>query len=220
MNESIYVFDADGTLTDTAPAHVRFCNDLNREFNFQLPEVNPETPEAVRRVLGTPMSSLLRKYGFPEERIEELDNLYKARFSTDPRYASKPFQGIPEMLRKIKAPGKRFVLLTSNHLKNVKRDLVQENLKLFDMAIDKEDLDRFHEGRKANALNYCIHDVFALSPQDFVFVGDTYSDFMAANEAGTKFTGVSYGWQIPQSETRFPVAANAKELEAILLNIL
>lgn len=218
FDKGVYLFDVDGTLTDTGPAHARFCNDLNNEFGFGLPLVDETDSVAVKRVLGTPMRTLLSKYGFPEERLSELDSIYARRFSEDAKYASKPFQGIPEMLRTLSETDRALVLLTSNIYKNVKRDLGEGLINLFDIKMDREFMQKRARGDKSLAiLQMMAGDLNGTPVHDVVCVGDVEKDFIAARNAGCRFVGVTYGWQIQADEKRFRVANSVGELQEILL---
>jgi phosphoglycolate phosphatase-like HAD superfamily hydrolase len=211
-----HVFDADGTLTDTAPAHIRFCNDLNEEFKFGLPKVNEEDIGSVRRVLANPMKNLLARYGFPEKDLDKLDAIYAERFSTNPRYASKPFPGVSEMLSAL-WHSRRLVLLTSNTGANVNRDLGSELMQYFEKVIDRDDITHSFGGSKQEAIRRLIA-YQAFRPGEMVCVGDMEKDFVAADANRCRFVGVSYGWGFTPDEKRFRVANSVGELQKILLD--
>jgi len=218
-HKGVYVFDVDGTLTDTGPAHICFCNDLNIEKNFGLPIIDINNPEAVRNILGTPMNQLLRNYGFPEINLEKLDEIYGERFSFNEKYKSNPFPGTKEMLERIQKEGRLMVLLTSNTSQNVKRDLGNELWNIFDRHIDKEELTKHHQNDKGQALNFLNYaECDQIPTRGFVCVGDTEKDYLAAKISGCRFIGVSYGWEITKDDKRFPVVNNPKELEEYLLS--
>ena len=220
-----YIFDVDGTLTDTGRAHAIFCNDMNQEGKYGLRPVNPDDPTVVSQILGTPMSQLLRNYGFPEEDIEHLDGIYSVRFKQDPKYASQPFQGIPELLKRIKELDRVLILLTSNTENNVKRDLGEDNFNLADMCIDRTWIDHHfpvpedEEGysQKGKAMEDILtHKFSEICHNAFTAIGDTTKDYEGAALVGCRFIGVSYGWEINPNDKRFPVAHTVQELKHLL----
>ena len=226
FQREIFIFDVDGTLTDTGKAHAIFCNDLNTAGNYGLPIVDPADPAAVKAILGTPMSTILRKYGFPEEETEYLDTIYSIRFKQNIRYASRPFEGVPELLAKLRELEMTIVLLTSNTENNVKRDMGEKNFRLADRCIDRDFLDNHFPkqpqdtkySQKGAAINHLIRREFdATIPNGcFTVIGDTTKDFEAAEHAQCRFIGVSYGWEIEPNDPRFPVANTVKELSNLL----
>ena len=210
-------FDVDGTLTDTAKSHILFCNDINREFNFGIKQVDPEDTENVRGVLANPMSTLLRNYGFPERKIKELDHLYAERFPKNPKYASSPFPGVEEMLRELKNRELYLLALSSNTLSNIQRDLGEANWNLFDAHIARESLQRFYQGSKGIALQILLAQQFGnIPPRGVLHTGDTENDYQATNVAQCRFMAAGYGWQLRTSDERFPVAANPGELTIMI----
>jgi len=215
--KGVYAFDCDGVLTDTAKSHITFCNDINIEFKFGLPEINPENRGAVKKVLANPMSSLLQAYGFPIEEIPRLDEIYVKRFAGDPRYQSKPFPGVEPMLGVLRRTGRFMMILSSNTRRNVSRDLGNRNMKHFDRVLTKEELEKYDGMDKGHALNRVIWTEFDAIPGNAViYVGDMQSDLRAAQTSGARFLPVNYGWGTWDKQS--PQAVNSvKELTEKLL---
>jgi len=229
-----YLFDVDGTLTDTAPSHISFCNDLNREFSYGLPIIDIEDKQEVRQILSTPMRNLLKKYGFPEHDLDKLVLLYKERFSKDQRYKSSTFLGIPEMLEKLKQKNITLGIVTSNTESNVKRDL-GDCFNFFNFCLDHEHIEKHAFGRKGTAISHAIwnNNPDSLPRCAYYYIGDTMSDLSASWTAECRFIGVTYGWELSSREVEVPslryadkkikmkiqVANSVEELENILMSL-
>ena len=85
MNYDYVIFDVDGTLTDTGKTHIRWCNDQNKSGKYGLDKIDETDPLAVRRVLGTPMATIIKNYGFPDGEIEGLVERYENWFGKNDR---------------------------------------------------------------------------------------------------------------------------------------
>lgn len=213
----VYYFDIDGTLTDSAKSHALFCNDLNEEEGFNLRPVNLEEVFEVKNLMGTPMERLLLNYGFPSSEIPRLTAIYKNRFPEDSRYISKPFVGVEEILTDLISPKISLVYLTSNTLKNIKRDLGEKIFSMFDYGYDKESLDRNFSSSKGSAIHADLwqsHDM--IDPRNAVVVGDTKGDYEASQLSGCDFIAVNYGWGEWSGRSDLKVAKNVSELRDFL----
>jgi phosphoglycolate phosphatase len=191
----LVVFDCDGTLTDTGVTHVRWCNDINAWLGCGLPTINVDEPSEIRKVLGNPMATVIREYGFPESTVPFLVQKYEETFSKDPSYASHPFQGIISLLAKLKSIGISTGIVSSNVLSNVRRDL-GSGLDCITELVTKENLDREH-WTKSEALRSLKKCFVSKNP---IYVGDTSSDEAAAKRAEWPFIWVAYGWESPPED--------------------
>lgn len=215
----ILIFDIDGTLTDTGPSHITFCNHINNEKSYGLKIIDPSNRTEVKKILGTPMRTILTKYGFPEKDLDYIDQLYAKKFGRDNRYRSDLFPGIDTMLYNFHKDKYTMCTLTSNTIDNVKKDLGKEIFDLFTYNIDREMMKEFHSSSKEDALYALIRCCFDFIPSHaFIMIGDTIKDYEAAKSIGTHFIGVSYGWEINPDDSRFPVANNTRELEEMIRN--
>lgn len=198
MKFDFIVFDVDGVLADSLGPHIQFCQDEAKKFGIQLPKKSP------REIVDNPMEKLLLKAGFPEELVSQLIKDYMNLF---PDYRIHLFDGVPAMLIYLKGQGRNLAIASSNRIQNIRKSL-GPYFKLFNY-LSTFDLDH----SKSQGLIRMVKESKSVRP---VFVGDTEKDYHAAKDAGLKFIGVSYGWQITSDDKRFPVARSADELVDIL----
>jgi phosphoglycolate phosphatase len=191
-NYDLIAFDCDGTLTDTLPNHIKWCNNANSKRGYNLPQIDPKDINASKKIVGSPMSAFIRNYGFPEADISELVNLYEQAYSQDISYTSSPFPGISGLLRKIKKQGVPIGLVTLNVTPNVVRDLGFSTTDI-DIIFTKPSLEKL-EWKKADALKWMKKQTRSNNP---VYIGDTSGDKKAAEEAGFAFIWPTYGWETP-----------------------
>jgi len=198
MTYKTVIFDSDGVLVDSAPAHVQFCEDMSDELGLELPK------RPFRDFAEPPMSQLLRNYGFPESVIPNLMQRYTSEFST--RYTRPLFSGVPAMIGALRGCQRKVFVASSNVIANLEIDLEQILTLLHGVAA------RDQYKSKAKAIGAIMQD----SPGPHVMVGDMPSDFEAAQKAGCGFIGVSYGWVIRADDQRFPIASGIKDLVNLL----
>src|SRR3989344_3202595 len=213
-----YVFDADGTLTDSVPAYIKFCNDQNEKGRFGLKAIDTKDHEAVRNVIGLTLDGLFRNYGFPESEVTRLKKVHAKIFPFDPKYKSRVFPGVNAMLRSLRQTGNPIAILTLNRRETVARDLGRANCRYIDVFIDGDHIKDYYEGSKGNALHSLISDDWKVNPGLVTCIGDRELDYEAARQAECNFIGVSYGWGFNPNERRFPVVSSVPELESKLRN--
>lgn len=203
-------FDCDGTLTDTGPTHIRWCNDINNTRKYGLPNIDPNSTRETRKILGTPMEIILRNYGFPEKDIEGLTQLYQQTFSQDPAYTSYIFTHVSDLLHRLRTRKVNTGVITSNVLANIRRDLATW-ADSFALIIDKTQLDK-NKWTKADGLIWAKEHFGSNNP---VYVGDTSKDRDAAKKANWPFIWAAYGWEEP-SQNQQDVARNIPQLAQLL----
>jgi len=201
-------FDMDGTSIDSLPVHIDFLKDMSKKFNLNL---DLPSKDNGRRIAASPMSAVFRKAGFPEELIPELNEIYKTSFKEN--YSVKPFRGIKEVWKALKEKGFIIGIVTSNHLGNIKSALGEDTTKLFDLIYTADNKDAIG---KANQLKDALSKL-NLSADQLIYVGDVMKDYNAAKEAGVKFIGVTYGWEIEKND-EFATVDSVEELKKRLLN--
>lgn len=217
MEKRISVFDVDGTLVDSLPAHIRFCNDKNIERNLKLEVINPNNREECQKIAGSSMNKFLRNYGFPEELIPELLGEYTKNFSQN--YQIKAFDQIELMIDWIKNQENHDLgIISSNYLQNIQDSLTIPLFKKFDFVIGSEKLERDFSGSKRKALEYIHLNLYARGlPMKVTYVGDMRGDYKAAKSSNTRFIWVNWGWESPPQGENIIVAENPYKLACKLM---
>ncbi|MFX1518464.1 MAG: HAD family hydrolase [Promethearchaeota archaeon] len=178
------IFDLDGTLIDSIPAHVRAYQKLaNDEFGIHLEQ------ESILKHFGKKsrdiIKALLPAYG------KDLDALVKKKqsFYREAFNSVKLLLGVEKLLHAIKKKGIRRALGTSSSSRNVDFTLKKFDLE-FDVVITGEDVER---GKPSPDTFLKIAQRLNLSPKDCLVIGDSVYDIIAAKKAGMKAIGVLTG---------------------------
>jgi len=196
-------FDVDGVLLDSLPQHLAICVDKAREYGLQVrvPDVRQFREMVASGIKVSPMLNFFLAVGFPLHLAEQAVEAYDSEFVK--RYRPRAFGGVRTMLRRLHGAGHPLGLVTANIAANVETPL-RDVLSYFDSRclfyIDRYDPPR--------SKSWCLSEgskVLGASPQECTFVGDQPGDATAAQVAGWRFLGVSYGWGLLKGDPKLRI---------------
>lgn len=110
MNYQAVVFDLDGTLLDTLTDLWNSVNEACREYGCA-----PRTRLQVRRALGNGLENLLRK-SLPQEdenKFQRVFQDFRAYYLKHCNEATRPYDGIPELLKDLQALGVKLAIVSN-----------------------------------------------------------------------------------------------------------
>ncbi len=182
MAYSLFIFDFDGTLADSADWVMRTFNDLAREHGFRS-----ASEEELRMLRGRSNREIVKYLGVPAWKLPAIATDARKRFARD-IHQIKPFTGVGEMLAALKARGAMIAIVTSNSEENVRTILGTENAAHVDFYDCGASL--FGKARK-------LRNVIAkarITPARAICVGDETRDIEAAKEIGAASGAVTWGY--------------------------
>jgi len=210
------VFDVDGVLLNSLPAHLAICRDKSQEFGLHVRvPTERELRDMVRRgVVISPMKEFFRAVGFPEALAQRADDDYERDFSW--RYRSVPFAGVDAVLARLAEADVLLGVVSSNTLLNVSSGLGSLMRYFGDFAFTR---DHPRDQPKAAALRELLA-MMRVAPHRAVYVGDQPADARAAQLVGTRFLGVTYGWGLGPGDLGLRTVDTPAELANGLLEML
>ena len=109
--EKIYIlFDLDGTLTDPKEGITKCVQYALADFGIIEPDLDNLTC-----FIGPPLlQSFVKYYELTEEEAERAVAKYRERFSTIGIFENRVFEGVPEMLEKLRENGKVICLVRTS----------------------------------------------------------------------------------------------------------
>ena len=184
------LFDMDGTILDT-------LDDLTDSVNYTLRQMGfPErTREEVRAYLGYGSRRLIEQaLGEATElkTVDEAFRIYRAWYGTHAQIKTKPYGGIADVMRALRARGIR-VAVASNKPEATVKTLCEYH---FPGLVDAAGGDV--EGRRRKPERDMIDAVLAAlgAPHDgAVYVGDTEVDVQTAQNADLPVIAVGWGFR-------------------------
>lgn len=191
------IFDLDGTLTDTLESLVYSVNGSLKEMG--LPAISKEQ---CRRFVGNGarrlMECSLEAAGDAgASRIAEAMQVYGRIFGANCTYRVVPYDGIPEMLQKLKSRGIRLAVLSNKphgQTVDVVRAVFGEGC--FDCVQGQTDA----IPRKPDPAGvYSLLEKMGVSAGECLYIGDSEVDIATGNRAGVRCVGVDWGFRSRQT---------------------
>lgn len=190
INPTTYIFDLDGTLLDT-------LQDLKASTNHALHSHGlPErTTEEVRQFVGNGVRKLIERAvpeNTPQEVLEAVFADFRKHYMDHCLDATAPYPGIIDMLRRLKAQGKRMAIV-SNKLDPAVKELNERFFKEYiDLAVGESDTVR---RKPAPDMVNTILQTLGIAKEEMVYVGDSEVDLQTARNAGVGCISVLWGFR-------------------------
>jgi HAD superfamily hydrolase (TIGR01549 family) len=185
------IFDIDGTLVDTNPAHVEAWRRAFQQLGYDVPvprivvEIGKGGDLLVPSVLGEAVES---RDGETLRKIQKKEFLAIAE-----RERFRVFPCVPELFQALREQKVRTALATSSdkkHLTAVCRSAGIDLSSLADVLVTKDDAET---SKPEPDLVIAAHEKLGLPPTQCAMVGDTIYDGQACEGAGLVFLGLESG---------------------------
>lgn len=182
-------FDLDGTLTDPGMG-------ITNSVAYALKKWNIEVSERAElyKFIGPPLiDSFMNYYGFSKEEARQGVKYYREYFSTKGLFENEVYEGVIELLNRLKAGGKRLVIATSKPEKFTLEILKHFDLyKYFDF-VAAASMDETRT-KKDEVIAYALENLGIKDVSDVLMVGDREHDIFGAKAHGLDSIGVLYGY--------------------------
>jgi HAD superfamily hydrolase (TIGR01509 family) len=210
LTHPLVVFDLDGTVTDTLAATYR-C------FAQAMAPVLGRAPDEaeIRARFGPADQRIIADWAGPAEAERAVARLY-ACYERELAGAG-PFPGMRELLRDLRAAGRRLGLFTGRGRPSTERILALTRLQgAFDASVTGEEAGR-PKPAPDGVLRLCERTGFRA--EHAVVVGDSALDLRAARAAGAEAVGALWGTREREvlEASGEPLAGSVAELRALLL---
>ncbi len=186
----LVIFDTDGTLLDT-------LDDLADSLNYVLAKRGfpARTREDVRSFLGGGAEWLVRQAmpeGTPEEAIQDFLAEYRPYLKDHSSIKTRPYEGIPELLKELKAQGVKLAVVSSKPDESLQNIMPVYFGDTIDVCIgDRPGLRK----KPAPDLLQAVMDELGADSADTLMVGDSEYDIGAAQNAGVASCAVTWGFR-------------------------
>ncbi|MCL2488833.1 MAG: HAD family hydrolase [Oscillospiraceae bacterium] len=215
MSWQYILFDLDGTLTDPEEG-------ITKAVAFALARQGIDIPDrsVLRPFIGPPLRrSFMNRYGFSAEQAEQAVADYREYFGQTGIFENKIYDGIPELLGKLKEAGKSVALATCKPHPYAKRILDHFEITPYFDLIAGSEFDGTR-GEKAEVVGYALERLAIQNLSQAVMIGDREDDMNGAKANQIYAVGVLYGYG-PRKELETAgadiVVEDVTELAEILL---
>ncbi len=208
------LFDLDGTLTDSEQGIINSI-----EYALNKYEIKLENKADLRKFLGPPLKDSFIKFcGFREEKADEAVNFYREYFKEKGIFENIVYQGVYDLLEKLKSKNKTLILATSKPEPFTLRILKHfDLLKYFDFVAGSN-MDNTR-GKKDEVISYALNSCKITDLPSVIMVGDREHDIIGANKVGIDSIGVLYGYgdlhELKNANATY-IAENTEEIYKIV----
>lgn len=182
------LFDLDGTLTDPAEGITNSVAYALERYGIRV-----EDKKSLYSFIGPPLNdSFMQYYGFSSEKAMEAIGVYREYFRDRGIFENEVYEGIPELLDRIKKSGRKIVLATSKPEEFAVRILEHFDLIGYFDVVAGASMDE-KRNKKGDVIKYAM-EKGGLSAEGAVMIGDREHDIFGAVENGLPSIGVLYGY--------------------------
>ena len=183
------LFDLDGTLTDPGLGITNSVMYALRKFGINVSDRSQLYP-----FIGPPLRDSFRVYyGFSDEQCERAVRYYREYFKKSGMFENEVYDGICELLTRLKASGRTLVVATSKPEVFALEILRHFDLyKYFDFVAGATLNDV--RNQKADIIKYALETLNITEKKSAIMIGDRKHDIIGAQENGLDTIGVLYGY--------------------------
>lgn len=191
--KKIFIFDLDGTILDTVHTIAYYVNDALKHFGFPENETDAYKYFAGNGVTNLVHRALDAHNLDTEENFNKVFPYYMENYNKNTLYKTAHFPNMPETLKALKEKGIK-IAVVSNKPDSTVQPLLPHFFEtgFFDAVFGA----RENVPLKPNpsAVNEVL-DLYGLTPEDAVYVGDTGTDMQTGKNAGIFTVGVLWGFR-------------------------
>lgn len=207
---STILFDLDGTLTDSEQGIINSI-----EYALKKYEIRLESKADLRKFLGPPLKdSFIQFCGFSDEKADEAVNFYREYFKEKGIFENNVYQGIYDLLEKLKSKNKTLILATSKPEPFTLRILEHFDLLNYFDFVAGSNMDNTR-CRKDEVISYALNSCKITNLSSTIMVGDREHDIIGAKKVGIDSIGVLYGYGNLQELKNAGATYIAKDTEEI-----
>ncbi|MBP5581058.1 MAG: HAD hydrolase-like protein [Ruminococcus sp.] len=181
------LFDLDGTLTDSTDGIIK-C------LEYALERMGYEVPEDTNKFLGPPLYRSFADFcGMNEEQVNEAVRIFRERYSDVGLFENRVYDGIPEMLQRLRDGGKRIMVATSKPEVYAVRIFDRFGLSQFFEIVGGANINGTRND-KDEVIEYVLDKAGISDRSSVLMIGDRRQDVLGAHKTGLKCMGILWGF--------------------------
>lgn len=200
--KGIILFDLDGTLTDPKAGITRSVQYALKAYGIDEPDLDKLCP-----FIGPPLTDSFREfYGFTPEAAAGALRKYREYFSVTGIFENEVYDGIPQMLERLKEEGFTLAVATSKPEQYAEQILEHFDLKKYFKVVGGADMSETRV-KKGDVIAYTLkrlsmdtkkaagaENILNANEVPVLMVGDRMHDVQGAKENGLPCVGVLFGY--------------------------
>lgn len=192
---ALFIFDFDGTLSDSAGF---ICETM--ALAFKEHSVTPPADAQIRHIIGLSLEQAvdillppLQNKGFIDKIAQSYKNIFSQKRLCG-EIKDTLFTGVTQILEKIYDSHHDAAIATGKSMRGLKAELARHGLEKYFMNLQTSD---FHPSKPHPAMLYSALEETGYAPQEAFMIGDTSYDIKMAVSAGVTPIGVTWGCHHP-----------------------
>ncbi|MCH5202498.1 MAG: HAD hydrolase-like protein [Oscillospiraceae bacterium] len=186
---NIVLFDLDGTISESAEG-IRY----SLEKTIEITGCKAFDTSNYKLYIGPPLlDTFINHCGLIGEKAAEAVEVYRQIYDTKGKFMNKPYDGIKDVLSKIREAGAKIAVATSKYEKFAEEIGEYLGLSQYIDCVCGSLLDGSRKDKK-DIIPYAIRKLGGSSSDKVVMVGDTYFDARGAMLCKVDFVGALYGY--------------------------
>ncbi|MDL2286960.1 HAD-IIIA family hydrolase [Eubacteriales bacterium OttesenSCG-928-G02] len=190
MSYKTLLFDLDGTLLDTLADLTQAVNYAMAEMDFPL-----RTREEVCSFIGSGVPTLIKRavpIGTEKNLYDKALTLFSAYYTEHMTDLTKPFEGIIDLLERLKQNGYNIAVVSNKKLEATIEICKNMLAPYYDFAIGATgESDR----KPLPEMVYRALEFFKATPDTALYIGDSDVDVLTSKNAGVKNISVLWGYR-------------------------
>ncbi len=185
--ETVILFDLDGTLIDSTEAILQCFDDSFRHFGMPTP---PQ--EEIKALIGHPLDFMYAHLGVPEERVWDFVEVYKEHYRERSKPMTKFLPFAKEAIKEAASFARLGVVTTKTGLYS---KILLEHMGVmdfFEVLIGREDVT--HPKPHPEPIHKALHLMGVEVSAEVWMIGDTCLDMVSAQDAGIGGISVLSGY--------------------------
>ncbi|WP_303821308.1 HAD hydrolase-like protein [Ruminococcus flavefaciens] len=181
------LFDLDGTLTDSTEGILN-C------LIYAIERMGFEVPEDTNIFLGPPIRQSFAEFlGMNGEQVDEAVRIFRERYSDTGLFENRVYDGIPEMLERLKSGGKRLMVATSKPQVYAVRIFEKFGLAQYFEIVGGAELDGSRD-YKDEVIEYVLAKAGITDRSTVLMIGDRRQDVLGAHKTDIECMGILWGY--------------------------
>lgn len=184
------LFDFDGTICDTAPGIFASMQHVCDYYKLPYGE-----KDFIKMIGPSLKESFTTIFHLPENEIPKAIDVYREYYSVTGMFQCEPYDGVVDLIKELKACGKKILVATSKPEVYTKEILKRKGLlELFDF-VGGADLSEQSRYEKIDVIRYVLSEnKLDDKKESCLMIGDRKYDILGAHTAGFKAMGILWGF--------------------------
>lgn len=215
MGYNYILFDLDGTLTDSGEGITNSVMYALRKYGIEVAD-----RRELYKFIGPPLvGSFVQYYGFSAEEAAKAVEYYREYYKSCGIFENRVYDGIEELLAKLKGYGKILIVATAKPEPFAMRVLEHFDLAKYFVFIAGSNLNETRT-KKDEVIRYALESCNITGLSEVVMVGDREHDILAAKTVGIDSIGVLFGYgskdELERAGANF-IAKSAEEIGKLII---